>query len=141
MTNFSGDTTGFLRVKINSHADQTFITGVSGKMLSGVYNPNAAHRVIAGKSFVINNGVLYKTAITSPDWVYTWAGDNRTVHSNLDQGDGLVGLTCTNNGAGYYPSVSKFYLASKFNLPTPVQKSNTQNMVVTYTLTEVGEES
>lgn len=132
-----GNTLGFLKVKLSSTGDQTFVTGVSGKMLSGVFQPNAEHRVIAGKSYVINNNVLYKTAIASPDWVYTWAGDNRTVNSNLDQNKSLVGMTYINNGGGYYPSISKFYLASKFNLPTPVQKTNTQNMVVTYTLTEV----
>lgn len=137
-TAVAGDTMGFLKINLSSIGDQTFVaTATNGKMLSGVFQPNASRRVIAGKSFVINNNILYKTAIGSPDWVYTWAGDNRTVNSNLDQSESLVGMTYINNGGGYYPSISKFYLASKFNLPTPVQKSNTQNMVVTYTLTEV----
>lgn len=140
-TAIAGNTTGFLKVKLSSTGDQTFV-GIpsgeaSGKMLSGAFIPNADHRIIAGKSYVINNNVLFRTSIANPDIVYTWAGDNKTVNSNLDQSESLVGLTCATSGGAAYPSISKFYLASKFNLPTPVQKTNTQSMVVTYTLTEV----
>ena len=137
-TAIAQDTIGFLKIKLSSTGDQTFVTNTrNGKMLSGVFQPNESHRIIVGKSFVINNDVLYKTAIATPDWVYTWAGDNTTVNSNLDQGKSLVGLTFTNNKERYYPSISKFYLATKYNLPAAITKSNMQNMVVTYTLTEV----
>ena len=63
------------------------------------------------------------------------------MNSILDSGVGLAqsvykGMRYASD-TRYYVSVSKFYLATKYNLPTPVTKSNNQSMVITYTLTEV----
>lgn len=136
------NTTKFLRVQISSTGNQTEIEGNSTRV-TGVFSPNADGRIIVGKDFVINNGAFYPTAVGSPDVIMHSSGINLLENTILDQGVGLVQMsrkkTEYSSGYLYYPSVSKFYLASKFNLPTPVQKTNTQNMVVTYTLTEVDE--
>ena len=129
----------FLRIQLSSTGNQTRITGATAAGSTGVFSPNANNRVIAGKDFVINDGAFYKTGVGTPDVIMVGHTSNTLQTTILDQGIGLVQMARmkivgTNY---YYPSISKFYLASKFNLPTPVQKTNTQNMVVTYTLTEV----
>lgn len=134
---------GFLRVNLTSTADQSELTA-NVVPLGGVFPTSAARRIIAGKQFVINNGSLYPC--TTGD-VYG-GSEIRNVNNFpfLDQKKGLANLCGQygyNNPANqsYYVAVSKFYLGTKFNLPTPIQKSNTQSMVITYTLTEVEEES
>lgn len=136
----SNNASGFLKVNLSSIAEQTYMSGTF-KGSTGVFIPNAANRVIAGKCFVINNDVLYPTAIGTPDVIATRNYQSKWGDTVLDQSSGLVNLAMLHdhNASSYYPSVSKFYLASKFNLPTPITKSNTQSMVVTYTLTEVAE--
>ena len=133
---------GFLKVNLSNTADQTSISGTF-KGTTGVFIPNVANRVIAGKCFVINNNALYPTAIETPDVIASPTYQNVWEDTMLDQGKGLAQLSYlyVNNSGYYYPSVSKFYLASKFNLPSPIIKNNNQSMVVIYTLTEVEEES
>lgn len=132
---------GFVKVNLNSVADQTRMNA-SFKGSTGIAIPNVANRIIAGKCFVINDDAVYPTAIASPDVIA-----DRNLYSVwsdtiVDSGIGLVNLAYLNTGSPqYYPSISKFYLATKFNLPTPITKTNNQSMVVTYTLTEVEEES
>ena len=140
------DTSGirFVRVNIASSSDQSEINtvaGVGATGSTGVFMPNTTGRVIAGKNFVINNGVLYPTSIGEPDSVNSTNYQNQWFHSTLDQGVGLVGSVFKRNGANalYYPSASKFYLGTKYNLPEAVVKTNNQSMVITYTLTEVSE--
>ena len=136
----SNNASGFLKVNLSSIADQTYMSGTF-KGSTGVFIPNVANRVIAGKCFVINNNVLYPTAIGTPDVIATRNYQNKWGDTVLDQSSGLVNLALLHghDASYYYPSISKFYLASKFNLPSPITKSNTQSMVVTYTLTEVAE--
>ena len=126
-----------LRVKLNSTSNQTEFTGTI-KGVTGVFAPNADGRIIAGKCFVINHDTLYPTAIGTPDVINYPDISNTRFTTLLDQGEGLVQMARLRSGTErYYPSVSKFYLASKFNLPEEVTKSNVQSMVITYTLTEV----
>lgn len=136
-----GPTVGFLRVKLSNRTDQTLIlppTGATARqMISGVYNPNADHKVIVGKNFVINNGVLYGMSIASPDILPIHEGDSSYRATFFDQGVGLVGMNYQNTNSICYPSISKFYLATKFNLNSKVTKTPSQSMIVTYTLTEV----
>lgn len=127
-----------LRVKLNSTSNQTEFTGTI-KGVTGVFAPDADGRIIAGKCFVINHDKLYPTAVGTPDVINNPTSANYRETTILDQGEGLVQMArLKGQGYGYYyPSVSKFYLASKFNLPEEVTKSNVQSMVITYTLTEV----
>lgn len=132
--------TEFVKVQISNTGNQSEISG-NATRCTGVFSPNADGRIIAGKCFVINNGVLYPTAIGTPDVIMHSSGISVLENTILDQGEGLVQMarrkTEYSSGYLYYPSVSKFYLASKFNLPEEVTKSNVQSMVITYTLTEV----
>lgn len=134
----SDTASGFLKVNLTSTADQTSISGTF-QGSTGVFIPNTTNRIIVGKDFVINNNALYPTSIGSPDVIASKNFQSKWGDTILDQGVGLVNLALLHNfdESRYYPSISKFYLASKFNLPSPVTKSNTQSMVVTYTLTEV----
>ena len=132
----------FVRVNIANPSNQSEINtadGVGATGSTGMFMPDTSGRIIAGKNYVINNGVLYPTSIGEPDSVNSTNYQSLWFHSTLDQGVGLVGSVYKRNGANalYYPSASKFYLASKFNLPEEVTKSNNQSMVITYTLTEV----
>ena len=129
----------FLRIQLSSTGNQTIITGATAVGSTGVFSPNADHRIIAGKDFVINNGVFYKTGVGTPDVIMQGHTSNIIQTTILDQGIGLVQMARlkTASTTYYYPSISKFYLATKYNLPAAITKSNMQNMVVTYTLTEV----
>ena len=134
-------TLGFLRIELGATTHQTLISPPSGatarQMLSGVYNPNADHKVIVGKNFVINNDVLYGMSIASPDILPHHEGDSSYRATFFDQGVGLVGMNYQNTNSLCYPSISKFYLATKFNLLSAVTKQSSQSMIITYTIQEV----
>ena len=89
--------------------------------------------IIATDAFLINGGTVYpvndkiiayvradvyaKTrSISSPVFAVDDTGDTHTINSI---------------------AINKLYLATKFNLPQPVQKTASQSMTVEYTLTEV----
>ena len=135
-----GSISGYLKVNLNSVGDETAINA-SCVGPTGVFIPNATGKVLVGKSFVINNDVLYPASVATPDVISGYDGDSRYMNSMLDTGVGLAQSVYKGrryaSDTRYYVSVSKFYLATKYNLPTPVTKSNTQSMVITYTLTEV----
>ena len=132
---------GVLKMKLPpNHADQTFLNYVC-RPYGGMFIPSAAKRVLVSKACVVNNGVVYPTA---------------TDDTMSNYGTGLVALPFTNSNPGvaliggqwgegltpsYFVSVSKFYLATKYNLPSPVTKTASQSMTITYTLTEVEEAS
>lgn len=132
-------TLGFLKVNLASTADQSTTGNIRVFASGGVFVPNKPNRIIAGQGFVINNNVTYHTNISSPAQWYEYFRRTPVMQQRV----GLTQLTqqigSINEQKPYWNSVSKFYLATKFNLPTPIQKSNTQSMVVTYTLTEVEE--
>ena len=130
-------TLGFLKVNLASTADQSTTGNARVFGSGGVFVPNKANRVIVGQGFVINNGVTYHTAYSSPANWYEYFARTPVMQQRV----GLVQLSMQlgtfNNQHEYWNSVSKFYLASKYNLPSPVTKTNAQSMVITYTLTEV----
>lgn len=135
--------TGYLRINLSSTAQQFMHSVSSSENMrggSGIFAPDTTGRILAGKNFVINHNILYPTSIGEPDEMSYWGTSNNWGNATLNQGTGLVHSVYRlgHNGANiYYPSISKFYLASKFNLPEEVTKSNVQSMVITYTLTEV----
>ena len=133
---------GLLRVNLSSTADQDLLTGVTGYQ-GGLFHDGNAHKILAGRYCVINNGVLYPAVQPEHsgvgiDHLYdTWG--NTVANPYVDQRPGLANF-CMHTEREYvepFVAVSKFYLASKYNLPTPVSKQNGQSMVITYTLTEV----
>lgn len=125
-----------LKVKLPpNHADQRLLEA-QNRPYGSLFIPNASHRVLAGKAMVINNNVLYPTA-TDDSMTNYGIQITGTPFMNTNQSLAVLGGQISNSNAGYYVTISKFYLGTKFNLPTPIQKSNSQSMVVTYTLTEV----
>lgn len=135
--------TGFLRVQLSSTANQRDFTGVINT-LGGVISPTSTGKIIVGKQYVINNNSVFPCA---SDDSYTASTYNHTSDfAFMNQKNGLATIGGQYYNANhihqyYYVAVSKFYLGSKFNLPEPVTKANNQSMTVTYTLTEVEEES
>jgi len=137
----------FVKVKmVSSPADITAINAPSGTygQPSTMFKPNTANKILAGKSFVINTNssgspILYPATVPSPD-VWGWYDMSRkfSAITYMEQGSGLARLAWmgTGNSPQYYMSISKFYLATKFNLESTVTKSPSQSMIVTYTLTE-----
>lgn len=140
-TGLNGNTSYLLRIEVSATSHQKKFTPASSfKCSSGIFIPDRANRVIAGKGFVINHEGLYQANIASPDAIYYGQSDGRIQNSNMEN---TVGLVQTTNRHTYtsstlqYTSVSKFYLATKFNLNSKVTKTPSQSMIVTYTLTEV----
>lgn len=130
-------TLGFLKVNLASTADQSTTGNIRVFASGGCFVPNKPNRIIVGQGFVINNDVTYHTNISTPAQWYEYFRRTPVMQSRV----GLTQLTqqlgTFNEAKAYWNSVSKFYLATKYNLPTPVTKTNSQSMVVTYTLTEV----
>lgn len=129
-----------LKVKLPpNHADQSLLTATC-LPYGGLFIPTASHKILAGKSMVINNNQVFPT---SADDTFSNYGLQITAlpFMNTNPGLAVLGGQEGTNPEVYYVAISKFYLGTKFNLPTPIQKSNTQSMVITYTLTEVEEES
>lgn len=138
--NPQGTTIGLLKVKLSNLADQTYM---SRQVIpyGGGFIPTSSGKVFACKRMVINNGVVYPTSYESPDdhAAYDWNRIYNVPLQNYEKGlAGICARPSTNLAISlYYVSISKFYLASKYNLPTPITKQNSQSMVITYTLTEV----
>lgn len=135
--NGTANRAGLLKMKLPpNQADQT-ATGFSStcKGQGGIFIPNGSHKILAADGLVINNGTMYPASSDS-SWSSYYDVNNMPL---MVFNDGLASLMlqAITNRYYYYVGVSKFYLGTKYNLPTPITKQNTQSMVVTYTLTEV----
>lgn len=132
----SYNVSGLLKVQLSNTANQTDMT-CSTVALGGCFKPTSTGKVFVGKKFVINNDVLYNCTAESPDAYW----DNLQNVPFMCSRTGLANLggqfTSIENQGQYYVAISKFYLATKYNLPDTIVKQNTQSMTVTYTLTEV----
>lgn len=131
----SYNVTGLLKVQLSNTANQTDLT-CSTIAIGGCFKPSSTGKVFAGKKFVINNDVLYNCTSDTPDLFW----DNLQTMPFMCSRTGLANLGGQFNAVSagqYYVAISKFYLATKFNLPETIVKQNTQSMTVTYTLTEV----
>lgn len=135
----NGSVSAYLKVNVTNTALQTLYTITNSTTgPTTAFAPNATNKIVAGKNFVINNGVLYKCATASPDAISYH--DSGAYHHNsmmLTTNPALVRpVFLTGRSPLYYTSVSKFYLATKYNLSSAVQKSAAQSMIITYTLSE-----
>lgn len=124
---------GSLKVKLSSPADQTSIT-YSNIEFSPVYNYDGNILVCGGH--IINNNIAYKT---QKEYQFNFGGNQgQMTGGNIGRLASVV--NCIYDGSANYSqpgiAISKFYLGTKFNLPSPVTKTTSQSMVVTYTLTE-----
>lgn len=134
---------GLLRINLSRFVDQTNLTGNTGYE-GGFFIPNAPHKILAGRYCVINNGVIYPTVQPNHggnviDSLYD-TFNYVTANPYTDPNPGSLANLCVHterNAIEYFGSVSKFYLGTKYNLPSTVIKSPSQSMIVTYTLEEV----
>lgn len=82
--------------------------------------------IIVHKSFLINGDKLYPVQ----------SAERRADTSSTLATGGIVAPNICPTGAENVISVCKLYLATKFNLDTPVEKTPTQSMTIEYTLTQ-----
>lgn len=84
--------------------------------------------LLVQNSYIVNGGKCYQTAGTTT---------YRTANYAYSQPNKISSPVCGANISANAISICKLYLATKFNLPQPVQKTASQSMTVEYTLTEV----
>lgn len=127
---------GLLKMKLPpNHADQTKLPQTA-KALGGLFYTSTSNRILVGDACVINNNNVYASG-TDVDWD-KYGGVDRMPLRNSNPGLSALEIYRTSiTGGNYYPAISKFYLGTKYNLQTPVQKTPSQSMLITYTLTEV----
>ena len=130
------DVSGLLKVQVSSTANQTYIDTAT-RAMGGCFRPSSTGKVIVTKKAVINNNVLYNGVNSLPDAFYDNVGQSPIMCSKTGLANLAMQYTKSATGGQYYVAISKFYLATKYNLPEPVTKQNSQSMTVTYTLTEV----
>ena len=123
------------KVNLNNAADYQEINTANVERFDGQGFCETAERfaqlggIIVHDSFLINGDTCYQTnRKASP------ALANNVNYANTS---GVSAPVFGINGAFNNISVCKLYLATKFNLPQPVQKTASQSMTVEYTLTEV----
>lgn len=124
-------TTGFKKINIVSQGDQTSIPFNANK--TGLNPITRAGNLIITSGRVINGGVGY-TCGSQFSTAYTMVFQETNKVSSLvfPIGTGQV----TGNYARYL-AANKLVNTSKWNLPTPVQKTASQSMSIEYTITEV----
>lgn len=130
------------KVQLSNTANVTALTmrGTNQLKWSSCFLPNATNKILAAKNYVINNGTVYQCNSNSTGLAQV--GDNGYYYQ-MPYMESRRGLVCLGGYMQYTrPSpfrteISKFYLATKYNLAQAVQKTASQSMIVTYTLTEV----
>jgi len=141
------------KVRLASVADTSVLSMASNNQYKwcSAFTPDASKingnnkgRILASTNYVINNGTVYECNSGNVGGGYVGSGTYRysmpftEIRSGLSRLGGAFDYNLTRPFA---VCISKFYLATKCNLPTPVEKTASQNMNITYTLTEVEEES
>lgn len=100
-------------------------------------NTNGYHRI--NERFATLGGIIvHRSFLINGDKLFTVSdGVIQATRADILASDGIsaphIGMTNDVNVI----SVCKLYLATKFNLPQPIQKTASQSMTVEYTLTEV----
>lgn len=122
------------KVKLSNTAD---IQEVTVHNAPYVLSPTiVSGNIIVGDGYVIQNNNLYRTNTYN----YTVARNNSYPHAVETRGlVTRVGAQRNANG-NYGACVSKYYLGTKYNLSSAVQKTASQSMLITYTLQEVAPE-
>ena len=127
---------GYKKINVSNQADQSAITFNS--TMSRYKSPIKNGGLIICSGRVVNDGVGYScTDQLGNSWgsfagVYAMQNINKisTPVFPVNTGDGTV-------SQARYIYANKMVNTSKFNLPSPVQKTSNQAMTIEYTLTEV----
>lgn len=85
--------------------------------------------IIAHESFLLNSDILYPLT-AGQEYYYLNTGKVYAMPDSISSP--VIGLGRTDN----ILSICKLYLATKFNLDTPVEKTAAQSMTIEYTLTQ-----
>lgn len=120
-------------INLANTADIGTITVPDGFIFTNVENSTTARRnttlggLIINDSFILNGGSIYPT---------TWAQAQYS-KNYCNAFNNIITPTIGVNVNTSMVSVCKLYLATKYNLAEPIQKTAAQSMTVEYTLTEV----
>ena len=122
--------TGYKKINISNQADQSAITFNSAQ--NAFLSATKAGGLIINPGRVVNGGVGY-TCIQQ-------LTENNRAFNDMNKVSFLAMPIGVGNQSGTLPrylAANKLVNTSKFNLPSPVQKTSNQSMAIEYTLTEV----
>ncbi len=129
-------TTGYKKINISSQADQTSIpfNATQDYFKSAIKKGG----LIINSGRVVNNNIGYTCnsqfqASTSAYFSGVWAYQQLNKVSTLVM---PIGSSTSSGTMSRYIAVPKLLMTTKWNLPTPVQKTASQAMSIEYTLTE-----
>lgn len=123
---------GYKKINISNQSDQTSITFNSAQ--SAFLSATKAGGLIINSGRVVNNGVGYNCTQQFTE--------THRAFQDMSKASFLVMPIGVGNQSGTsarYLAAHKMVNTSKFNLPSPVQKTSNQSMAIEYTLTEVSE--
>ena len=116
--------------EVDKTAAPNFVFGYRVDSFDGMHRINERFTslggIIAHRSFLINGDKLY--AVND--------GIRKQTSSDYLAFDGIIAPNICPTGAENALSICKLYLATKFNLDTPVEKTAAQSMTIEYTLTQ-----
>lgn len=130
-------TTGYKKINISSQADQISITFNSTQDYFKSAIKNGGLIINSGR--VVNNNIGYTCnsqfqASTNTYFSGVWAYQQLNKVSTLVM---PIGASTDSGNVSRYLIANKLVNTSKWNLPTPVQKTASQSMSIEYTITEV----
>lgn len=130
--------TGYKKINISNQADQSVIAFNATQ--DGMRSAAKFGGLIINSGMVVNNGAGYACgAQFSPSVVGTYFS-GVWAYQQLNKVSSLVlpvGASVGSGSVERYIAVPKLLMTTKWNLPTPVQKTASQSMAIEYTLQEV----
>ena len=124
--------TGYKKINISNQSDQTSITFNSSQ--SAFLSATKAGGLIINSGRVVNNGVGYNCTQQFTETHRAFQDMNKASFLVMP-----IGVGNQSGTSARYLAAHKMVNTSKFNLPSPVQKTSNQSMAIEYTLTEVSE--
>ena len=139
------NTNSYCKVQLSNTANITNLTivGTNQRKCEGCFIPVGDNKILVSSNYVINNTTLYQCNSSNTGGSYEGSAGYFYVFPRAESKKGLSRLgDCFqyNRPNPFRVSTSKFYLGTKYNLSSPVQKTASQSMIITYTLQEVAPE-
>ena len=133
------------KVQLSNPANITALTmvGTNKYKWNSCFIPTSTGKILAATNYVINNGTVYQCNSSSTGTGQEGSSGYYYLTAVEESRKGLVRfgvLWQYNRAQPFRTDISKFYLGTKYNLDSPVQKTASQSMIITYTLTEVAPE-
>ena len=131
---------GYKKINISNQSEQSKITYNASQT---TFRPiMKAGGLLVSSGRVINNGVGYSCADQFPNPGLTgvsYMGYAFAEQESISSYVSAKGAGFNSSSPARYIVANKMVNTSKFNLPSPVQKTSNQSMAIEYTLTEVSE--